>query len=49
MLVRTREQMPKAIVEFSQQSNKTETHLQTLDEAEAVLSEFEADFDIKLV
>ena len=47
MLVRTREQMPKAIVEFSQQSNKTETHLQTLDEAEAVLSEFEADFDIK--
>ena len=49
MLVRTREQLPKAIVEYSQKSSKVEAHLQTLDEAEAVLSEFEADFDIKLV
>lgn len=49
MLVRTREQLPKAIVEFSQQSNKADTHLQTLNEAEAILEAFEADFGITLV
>ena len=49
MLVRTREQLPKAIVEFSQQSDKAETHLQTLNEAESVLEAFEADFGITLV
>ena len=49
MLVRTREQLPKAIVEYSQKSSKVEAHLQTLAEAEAVLAEFEADFGITLV
>lgn len=49
MLVRTRTQMTKAIVEFSQQSDKPDAHLQTLAEAEAVLAEFEADFGITLV
>ena len=49
MLVRTREHLPKAIVEFSQESDKLEAHLQTLAEAEAVLETFEADFGITLV
>lgn len=49
MLVRTRDQLPKAIAEFSQQSDKPDAHLQTLVEAEAVLSEFESDFGITLV
>ena len=49
MLVRTRTQLPKAIVEFSQQSNKPDAHLQTLAEAEAVLADFEADFGITLL
>ena len=49
MLVRTRDQMPKAIVEFSKQSVKTEAHLHSTVEAEVVLEEFEADFGIKLV
>lgn len=49
MLVRTRSQLPKAIVDFSQQSEKTEAHVHTLTEAEAVLESFEADFGITLV
>ena len=49
MLARTREQMPKAIVEFSQQSNKTEAHIASTTQAEAVLEAFEADFGITLV
>ena len=49
MLVRTREQMPKAILAFSQQSDKPDAHLQTLSEAEAVLEAYEADFGITLV
>ena len=49
MLVRTREQMPKAIMEFSQQSPKTDSHLHTEGEAETVLADFEADFGITLV
>ena len=49
MLVRTRAQLPKTIVEFSQQSDKVEAHLQTLAEAKAVLSDFETAFGITLV
>ena len=49
MLVRTREQLPKAIVEYSQKSSKVEAHLQRLAEAEAVLQAFEADFGIALI
>ena len=49
MLVRTRAQLPKAIMEFSQQSDKVEAHLQTLTEAEAVLESFEAHFGITLI
>lgn len=49
MLVRTSDRLPKAIVEFSQQSPKTETHLHTLDEAETVLKSFEDDYGITLI
>ena len=49
MLVRSRTQMPKAIVEFSQKSDKPDAHLHTMEEAEAVLESFEAYFGIKLV
>lgn len=49
MLVRTRRQLPKAIVDFSQESDKTEAHLQTLAEAESILESFEADFGITLI
>lgn len=49
MLVRTREQLPKAIVGYSRKSSKVETYLQRLSEAEAVLEAFEADFAIALI
>ena len=41
--------MPKAIIEFSQQSDKPEAHVKSTNEAEAVLESFEADFGITLV
>ena len=49
MLVRTRTQVPKAIIEFSQQSEKIDPRLHSTAEAEAVLESFEADFGIKFV
>ena len=49
MLMKTRDQMSKAIVEFSQQSDKADTHLHTLAEAETVLQAFETAFGIKLM
>jgi hypothetical protein len=36
-------------MEYSQKSDKVEAHLQTIEEAEAVLESFEADFSIHLV
>ena len=49
MFVKARAHLPEAIVEFSQQSPKTETHLHTVAEAKQVLESFEADFGITLV
>ena len=49
MRVRTRAHLPGAMVEFSRHSDKPEAILHTIDEAEAVLADFEADFGITLV
>ena len=49
MFAKARAHLPEAIVEFSQQSPKTETHLHTVAEAKQVLESFEADFGITLI
>ena len=47
--VRSRAQLPKAILEFSQESDKPDAHLHTLQSAETVLESFEDDFGITLI
>ena len=49
MLIRSRAQLPQAVIEFSQQSHKPDAHIQTLAEAETLIAAFESDFGITLI